>query len=237
MTVYIFTGGESPDLQDAGKFFQRNENADYVVCADSGLDTYEEYFSNGITKRRPDFLTGDFDSVKNRNILDAYKDVEQKIYSHDKDYTDSELALMKAREVAGKDGTVVLVGGNGGRSDHFLALFDTFARDYHADIWLCGPQIMYLLEKGDSAQISNVVPDDRISISRIPSEYESTQMDCMGLEWPVIFPRGFASLSNRISREFYDSGQKIMLNARSGSFLIFVPFHADVEITKVQPRS
>ena len=229
MTVFIFTGGESPDLADAEIFFEGYRTADYIICADSGLESYESFFSKGLVNSRPDFLTGDFDSVQDRNILDNYRDVEQKIYSHDKDYTDSELALMKAREVAGKDGTVVLIGGNGGRADHFLALFDTFAQEYHPDVWLCGPQAIYLLKEKKSLELSNVVPDDRISISRIPSEYEKTSMICKGLEWPVIFPRGFASLSNRISREYFVSGKKIQLTAETGSFLVFVPYGAKVQ--------
>ena len=226
MTVLIFTGGESPDAKDA-KFFFSNIKADYIIAADSGLDTYETYKSAGIELKAPDFLTGDFDSVSDRKILGKY-DCQKKIYSHDKDYTDSELALIKAREVAGKDGKVILCGGNGGRPDHFMALFDSFSREYHADIWLCGQQVIWFCGTGTSMEISNVVFEDRISVSRISSEYENTELLCQGFEWNTLFAKGMPSLSNRICKEYFDEGKPIKLTAQKGSFLIYTPFTAKV---------
>ena len=232
MNIVIFTGGESPSVDDARLFFKLN-SADYIIAADSGLDSFERYFDAGLVNRKPDFLTGDFDSIENRYLVDVkYSDCEKKIYSHDKDWTDSELALMKARKIAGDGDRIVLVGGNGGRPDHFVALLDSFSREYHCDVWLCGQQVIYFVSQGSSVHIKNVCIDDRISVSRITSEYENTCMKCEGLEWSELFPKGMASLSNRISKEYFDQKKKVNLYAEKGSFLVYVPYTAQVSYSK-----
>lgn len=229
MNVLIFTGGEYPEPK-ATKFFFNSFHPDYIIAADSGLDAYVDYYENKIIERNPDYLVGDFDSICNENLLDKFKSSEIKRYSHDKDWTDSELALIKAREMAGKDGTVVLCGGNGGRPDHFLALYDSFSRNYRADIWLCGEQAVYFIAQSRSIEIRGVDFEDRISVSRISSEYENTEMECKGLEWPSLFSKGMASLSNRISKEYFDLKKPIDLHAQRGNFLVFVPFTASVSL-------
>ena len=232
MNLVIFTGGESPAIDDAKIFFENN-SADFIIAADSGLDAYEKYYDLGLVKRKPDFLTGDFDSIENRYLVDVkYSDCDKKIYSHDKDWTDSELALMKAREIAGTGDRIILVGGNGGRPDHFVALLDSFSRDYHCDVWLCGQQVIYFVAQGSSVFIKNVSIEDRISVSRISSEYENTYMRCEGLEWSELFPKGMASLSNRISRDYFEQEKNITLYAEKGSFLVYVPFSAEVSYSK-----
>lgn len=228
MTVLIFTGGQAPDTEIAAPFF-RNYKVDYIIAADSGLDTYEKYLEAGLVSKAPDYLVGDFDSVSDRRLLEKYK-CERDVYSHDKDFTDSELALMKARKVAGLEGKVVLCGGNGGRPDHFMALFDSFSRDYRADVWLCGEQVVWFCGFGSSMEISQVNFEDRISVSRISSEYENTNLACNGFEWNQLFEKGMPSLSNRISREYFEKGKTISLKAEKGSFLIYVPFTAKVSL-------
>nr|WP_318710767.1 thiamine pyrophosphokinase [uncultured Treponema sp.] len=231
MTVLIFTGGETPSIDIAKPFFQKN-TIDWIIAADSGLDAYEKFRKAGLVARDPDFLIGDFDSVSDRKLLEKY-DCERDIYSHDKDFTDSELALIKARKIAGIDGKVVLCGGNGGRPDHFMALYDSFSREYHADIWLCGEQVIWFCGTGTSLEISNVVIEDRISISRISSEYENTTLECHGFEWNQLFEKGMPSLSNRISRQHLENKMPIRLIARKGSFLIYLPFTATVSFVSL----
>ena len=70
MNIVIFTGGESPSVDDARLFFKMN-SADYIIAADSGLDSFERYFDAGLVNRKPDFLTGDFDSIENRYVVDV----------------------------------------------------------------------------------------------------------------------------------------------------------------------
>ncbi|MBQ0039911.1 MAG: thiamine pyrophosphokinase [Treponema sp.] len=229
MKVLIFTGGQAP-LPDHVRPFFIDRNFDYIIAADSGLDTYETYRKAGLVSRNPDFLTGDFDSVSDRSLIEKYPDAERKIYSHDKDYTDSELALMKAREICGTDGTVVLCGGNGGRPDHFMALYDSFSREYHADIWLCGLQVVWFCGEGTSMKISGAGHDDRISVSRISSEYSGTVLESKGFEWNNLNESGMPSLSNRISGEYEKQGKPIELYAKKGSFLVYTDFGAQVSV-------
>ena len=39
MNIVIFTGGESPSVDDARLFFKMN-SADYIIAADSGLESF-----------------------------------------------------------------------------------------------------------------------------------------------------------------------------------------------------
>ena len=158
-----------------------------------------------------------------------YKSLKTKIRS---DYSACHDSIMKAREIAGDGDRIVLVGGNGGRPDHFVALLDSFSREYHCDVWLCGQQVIYFVSQGSSVHIKNVCIDDRISVSRITSEYENTCMKCEGLEWSELFPKGMASLSNRISKEYFDQKKKVNLYAEKGSFLVYVPYTAQVSYSK-----
>lgn len=227
--IFIFTGGESPDPDAARDFFKHFTKPDCIIAADSGLDSYKKYFSNGLVERKPDYLIGDFDSISDRTLLDDFPDAKREIHPHDKDWTDSELALMKAVQLKSPVGRVVLIGGNGGRPDHFLSLFDSFSKSFHCDVWLCGLQAVYMIEEHSTIKISNVVYDDRISISRIPCEYSGTVLENEGLEWASLNTSGMPSLSNRISKKYLEENKPITLHAKKGSFLVFVPFSAIVE--------
>lgn len=229
MTVLIFTGGESPDIDVVTPFF-KNLQIEYLIAADSGLDTYEKYLNAKLINKTPDFLVGDFDSISDKTLVSKYH-CEKKIYSHDKDWTDSELALIKAREIAGDKGTIILCGGSGGRPDHFMALYDSFSKQNHADIWLCGEQVIWYCGYKSYMEIDNVTFEDRISISRISSEYENTNLICKGLEWNNLFTKGMPSLSNRISKEYFENKKTITLKAEKGSFLVYTPFTAKVTIS------
>ena len=109
-TVLLFTGGDPVDPSVALRL-----PADaYVIAADSGLT---QAVALG---RYVDLAVGDFDSV-DLVALRAAADAGTKIERHPaaKDETDLELGLAAA--VALEAERVVVVGGHGGRVDHFIA--------------------------------------------------------------------------------------------------------------------
>ncbi|HVM55655.1 MAG TPA: thiamine diphosphokinase [Acidimicrobiales bacterium] len=109
-TVLLFTGGDPVDPRLA----LRLPDEAFVIAADSGL---AQAVALG---RRVDLAVGDFDSVD----LDALERAQRsgavvERHPEAKDETDLELGLAAA---AGRCADhVVVVGGHGGRVDHFLA--------------------------------------------------------------------------------------------------------------------
>lgn len=100
----IICGGECKTEGIAHNVF---ENA-YVIAADSGYDTALKL---GI---KPDLLVGDMDSIENvPNTVELYR------VKAEKDDTDTMLAISIAEERGADE--IVIVGGGGGRADHFLS--------------------------------------------------------------------------------------------------------------------
>ena len=104
--AWVVTGGEPPDPDLLGEL----ESPQLVVAADSGADVAR---SLGLL---PDVIVGDFDSV---TPAAAAAVATQRRFPVDKDATDLALALAEARHRGA--GSISVVGGSGGRLDHFLA--------------------------------------------------------------------------------------------------------------------
>ncbi len=232
MNVLIFTGGNSAAIEKASLFFDGGWRPDYIVCADSGLETYEKYrmaFPE-IICRDPDFLVGDFDSIENRNLLEKYSACRRETYSHDKDYTDTQLALMHARNEFGQDCSIAMVGGNGGRTDHFIFIFESYAGPFHPDIWLCEEEVLYFLGEGCRAELCGLSREDRISVARNPSSFCGEGPVFRGFDWNQSYGEGMASLSNRICSQWMEDGKSPEIEAVHGSFIVFVPYGRKVSV-------
>ena len=122
-TVLLFTGGDPVDPSVALRL-----PADaYVIAADSGLG---HAVALG---RHVDLAVGDFDSV-DLVALRAAADAGTTIERHPvaKDETDLELGLAAA--VARGAARVIVVGGHGGRVDHFIAGALLLASDRFASV-------------------------------------------------------------------------------------------------------
>jgi len=113
MKCIIIAGGVPPSLE---LLKEELKDSSFIICADSGADCLLDY------KILPQYLIGDFDSI-NREAFNFLANsncyVEQ--YPKDKDYTDSELALIKAKELGVDE--IVFLGSTGNRLDHTLANF------------------------------------------------------------------------------------------------------------------
>ena len=109
-TVIVFTGGDPVDAAIAHRL-----PADaFVIAADSGVEVAARL------GRRVDLAVGDFDSVHHEALAAAVAGgATAECHPEAKDETDLELGLVAAVDRAATD--VVVVGGSGGRLDHFLA--------------------------------------------------------------------------------------------------------------------
>ena len=109
-TAVVFAGGDPP----ARTALRDVLAVDLVIAADSGL-AHARALGVGV-----DLVVGDLDSV-DRADLDAAVAAGAVVERHPtaKDATDLELALLAARDRGAAE--IVVVGGHGGRLDHFLA--------------------------------------------------------------------------------------------------------------------
>ncbi len=236
MHVVVFTGGQAPLPNDTVFYFAHTPKIDYIIAADEGLDTLEAYrhFYGTTHNFRPDYILGDMDSLKDESLLKKYASVHTEIYNTEKDYTDTELAIQKAESLGlnrRRGDMITLIGGSGGLSDHFLGIYDMFSTDCHADVWLCGRQALCFLDEGYGLRVSHIRPDQRISIARPTSSYSDGKIYTEGLEWesPLFRKSGMPSISNKISKEYYEKGKKLVFRVEKGRFIVFLPLSAYVE--------
>ncbi len=105
-TALVITGGYcSAELAKK----QLPSSPDIIIAADSGYDTAKKL---GV---QPNIAVGDFDSLKSR-LPDGLETIK---VACEKDVTDTMLACEYAKDRG--CGEITIVGGTGGRADHFLS--------------------------------------------------------------------------------------------------------------------
>lgn len=241
MHVVIFTGGEAPLPHNTVFYFSHAPAIDKVIAADSGLDTLEAFshFYGSTYCFKPDLILGDMDSIRDSSLLQKYASVKSELFSHYKDFTDTELALQRAAALVGDraSGRITLIGGCGGMTDHFISVYDSFSFPFHADFWL-GPQnVVCCLPEGSRLQVSNVRPDQRISVARLTNSFSGGEIQTSGLEWDChcFRPEGMPSISNHISSDYYGQKKPVTFEVKKGRFLVIVPPAAILQKDSVCP--
>lgn len=203
MIALVFLGGEGPDKLSSVEV----SATDVVVAADSGLD---------LARRLsivPHYILGDFDSISSSDLLDAYPGSVVQRYEREKDFTDAELAVKKARELGCEE--IVLIGGGGGRVDHLLALLAMFERAHPPTRWLTGSQEL----RPVSGKFS-ITGQPGEMVSLFPLGIEICRMRSRGLKWELNgleWKRGDQGVSN----EFLDRCVEIEMIA--GRLLMVLP--------------
>jgi len=194
----LVIGGEAPP-EDYVKSILPGYS--YICAADSGLDKLIAW------NMEPDLVVGDMDSVKNPSILSNYKNT--KLYPIDKDYSDTELALMEL--IAMGFEYICLVGGGGGRLDHLLAIRALFERARGPDEWLSpGGRLLRIGKACNfSCRAGSIV-------SVFPLAFGAYSMKSKGLKWPLNGlawnPGGFGLSNIAVNGRFYvDPGEKPVL--------------------------
>ena len=126
-TALVFAGGEPVDAAIAARLPGPEDREVIVVAADSGV---EHALALG---RRVDFVVGDLDSAAPAAVDAAVAaGAEVRRYPAEKDQSDLELALDAVRCQGATH--VIVVGGYGGRLDHFLANALLLASPAFADL-------------------------------------------------------------------------------------------------------
>jgi thiamine pyrophosphokinase len=231
MSICVFTGGLYPSPEQTAHIFSQAGLPDYVIAADSGLYAAEAYQH----RCEINCITGDMDSLGSPDVLLRYPDAVIDRHPRDKDDTDTELALRKAALRRGVNaGPIILVGGDGGRLDHTLAIIRLFGSPLAPDIWLCANQAIYAVGEGHgkSLELCGLNCSDPISIfpATVAGEKCSSpcrhEIQCDGLFWDIAnlrWDEGAYSLSNKIAKSH--EGKAVRFEVGSGVFLVIVPLH------------
>lgn len=259
MQIIVFTGGSSPAPEKAAAYFKNiladGQKPDAVIAADSGLETlraWQKHFK-GLYDFSPSIVLGDFDSISDKKILDEYKGAAIERSPSYKDDTDTEMALKRAREMAknflqgqktrgffcrkslafGQKAFVTLIGGAGGRTDHFLSIYNLFGTKIAPDAWLCGEQVLWKAERS-SFEISGLKAGDVISVARAFGKNSGRKIRSQGLEWEssLFRKKGMPSVSNTIKEEWARQGKAVQIDFLRGSFVLIAPLFASVRLSK-----
>jgi len=238
--IIIFTGGEHPTAIHTNDFLQNLQKTNsanntfctkgtpYIIAADSGLLFCTECGYN------PDIICGDFDSLPKTDTAQIFSGTLKKYpntiiqqWPKDKDYTDTQIALQKAikyNEINKRHHLIVLVGGDGGRTDHFLANLKIFEHAIAPDYWLCKEQFIQLLLEPSTYEVTDSSEFSIFPIFDLKNEttYEY-KIQSTNLVWAldtVKWNQGMYSLSNRIK----NTKKQAQLVVKKGKFLFLAPY-------------
>ncbi|MDR1786056.1 MAG: thiamine diphosphokinase [Spirochaetaceae bacterium] len=231
--VLVFAGGEYPPPGRAAPVLNAlGSSPQAVLGADSGLEgalVYGRFFGFGL-----DLVIGDMDSAP-PSLLASLPRSKLEVHPRDKDDTDTVLALKRARALAAgpNGGTVVLVGGAGGRLDHALGIHGILGEDFSPDLWLTGEQAVWVLGKGrPGLEVSGLRRDDPVSV--FPAR-GARRLRAEGLRWPLgglDWAAGAFSLSNEIDPRH---GQgPVGFHAEEGAFAVFLPLEERIHARPIK---
>lgn len=206
MNALIVSGGNAPSEKLLKKY---SATCDFIIGADKGNECLVKY------DIIPQLSLGDFDSI-DKDILKVInsKNIEVLKFPPEKDYTDTEIAIMEALK-RGAD-KIYLLGGTGTRVDHTLGNIGLIltTREKGAQLIIVDDNnIVYLAEKemtlygeyGDN--ISFHALSDTVKNFKI----EGAKYNLDGYDMHLLDPRA-------ICNEFVDTPIKI--NFESGNLLI-----------------
>jgi thiamine pyrophosphokinase len=203
-TIFVVTGGDPVPAAA----LEGLPSPDLVVAADSGLD---HAHALGL---RPDIVVGDFDSVSDEALARFDGDLERHPVA--KDATDLELALRTA--VERNPDRIVVIGGHGGRLDHFLA---------NALVLTTVPTAVEVEWRAGSAEIHVVHATTRLTgdpgekISLVPVGGTVHGVTTAGLRWPLTDATLSTGSSLGVSNEFAASSAAVTV--RDGTLLAIIP--------------
>ncbi len=198
----IITGGETPEFDRVEALFNF---AEFCVCADSGWDYAKSY---GIDV---DVVLGDMDSVSS----EFSDDVKLIRFDRDKDFSDTELCIKYLIDKGVKN--IFLIGGGGGRSDHFLSIFSLLEKYRVLKKWFTANEVFIPIFEGDEL----VLDLDISTIVSIFSLSDKSVVSSDGLKWELDsfeLDRLKHSLSNETNKD------TISIKSLSGNSVALINF-------------
>lgn len=171
-TIVVVAGGDAVDPAHLDPVARTA----FVIAADSGIDRAHDL---GLDV---DLAVGDFDSVSDA-ALDAVTASGARVERHPtaKDATDLELALDAAMQRS--PDRVLVVGGHGGRLDHFLANAVLLAAPRYGGVEIVAQMGQALVTVVRSTAVLRGEPGDLVSL--VPVHGGATGVTTDGLRYPL----------------------------------------------------
>lgn len=237
--IFVFTGGISPKPSMAYKFLKTLGEPDFIIAADSGLESLDLFNLKLKKNYTPNVICGDMDSIKNIKLVKKYSARDLLEFPVYKDFTDTELALMLAKKArikssarTQKKSTVTLIGGGGRRIDHLLGIYELFSSNIAPDFWLTDYQLLTFLPQNRSVSVLTKNKRDPVSVLRTTTSNVGGKIVSKGLEWEgnLFRKKGFPSLSNEISKEYSDKKNPAKIEAKEGDFVVATLYSAEIHV-------
>lgn len=176
----ILTGGDI-DLEFAGNYC-REQEFNLVIAVDDGLRAADRL------SVIPDYIVGDFDTVSPL-LLYKYENMDNitiKRFKPDKDYTDTQIAVMRAIEE--NSFCIHILGGTGSRLDHTIANIQLLQSALE-----CGIEAMIVSEKnrirllGDKRKQITLTKEESMYqyVSLIPLSEKVSSVTTRGMKYNV----------------------------------------------------
>jgi thiamine pyrophosphokinase len=183
-----------------------------VVAADSGLHHAQAL------GRRVDVVVGDLDSVDPGALAEA-EDAGTTVERHavDKDATDLELALLAARDRGCSE--VIVIGGSGGRLDHFLANALAIGSDDLAGVRIqarMGAATVHLVRD----TLSFAAPRGAL-VTLLPLNGAAHGVTTESLRFPLVDESLLPGSTRGVSNEVVESPARV--SVRDGVLLVILP--------------
>lgn len=198
----ILGGGEILDYQ---KVAARITGAEYIICADSGLDHCQAL---GVA---PQLLVGDFDSVQ--SPLPPH--VPRVPFPGEKNYTDTTHAIIQALDRGYRK--LLLAGMLGGRLDHTLANLQSLANLSGRGVEACmtdGLTDVFAITDGEIT----LEPREHCYFSLLCYSQKATGVFIRGAKYPLTNHTLYFDVPRGISNEFLSGPATI--SVASGTLLI-----------------
>jgi len=204
--IVIFANGELPDINKARLLFRTD---DYIICADGGT---RHALALDI---QPDLVIGDMDSLKKGQWQELEAaGIPIELYTHDKNETDLELAILRAIELEPTE--ILVIAALGGRldqtlgnlallSDIRLSAFNTRFDDGVEEVFFCRDQVEVRGRSGDI-------------VSLIPWGGAVQGIQTQGLRWSLNLETLYPEKTRGISNEML--GDTASISIGSGLLLI-----------------
>lgn len=209
MIAAIISGGTAPSERLLREYLSK---VDYIIAADKGNECLYSY---GIL---PDLIVGDFDSAKKEIIDEMKKQVKEFLeFPPEKDYTDTEIAIIEALKRGAKK--IYLFGGIGSRVDHTLGNIGLIltTKEKGADLEIIDDNNRLYL--GNKNMVLYGEPGENISFHALSNivknlKIKGAKYTLDGYDMKLLDPRAICNeFINKPIEISYDDGELLILHS------------------------